>query len=198
MTDTQRKASLSRRTAETDISLSLHLDDAAPPKINTGIPFFDHMLHLMAAHGLFYLDVNARGDLEVDAHHTVEDVGLVLGDALETALGDRIGIRRYGHALVPMDETLAEAAVDLSRRPYLVFTAPDTDAGGGNFDIGLAREFFRAFCVKGGLNLHLHVRYGDNRHHILEAAFKALGRALRVAVELDPRGTAVPSTKGIL
>lgn len=194
----KRSASVERRTTETDIALTLGLDGTGQVDISSGIPFFDHMLTLFAVHGRFDLTLQARGDLEVDGHHTVEDVGLVMGDALDQALADRRGIQRYGHAVVPMDEALAAVTVDLSRRPFLVYAPPEPRDRGGPFDIHLAREFFRAFVNRGGLNLHIDLRYGENGHHMLEAVFKAFGRALDVAVALDPRMTGVRSSKGIL
>lgn len=194
----QRTAERQRKTGETDISLRLGLDAAAPPDISTGIAFFDHMLHLMAAHGLIQLEVRATGDLEVDWHHTVEDIGLVLGDALSDALGDRKGIHRYGHAVTPMDESLATVTVDLSNRPYLVYNVPVGAGGGCPFDPILAKEFFRAFSNRAGMNLHINVAYGENDHHILEAVFKACGRALSQACAFDARITGVRSTKGRL
>ncbi len=194
----KRSASVERRTTETDIALTLGVDGTGQADISTGIPFFDHMLTLFAVHGLFDLTLNARGDLEVDGHHTVEDVGLVMGDALDQALADRRGIRRYGHAVVPMDEALAAVTVDLSRRPFLVYTPPEPRDRGGVFDVHLAKEFFRAFVNRGGLNLHIDIRYGENGHHMLEAVFKALGRSLDEAVAVDARISGVRSSKGSL
>jgi imidazoleglycerol-phosphate dehydratase len=195
----ERIASLVRQTLETDIRLTLNLDGTGTRDISTGIGFFDHMLTLFAAHGFFDLSVQAAGDLHVDLHHTVEDVGLVLGDAFDTALGDRKGIQRYGHAVVPMDETLTDVTVDLSRRPYLVYHTPQSfPASDDRFDIGLCKEFFRAFAVRAGMNLHIHVRYGENQHHILESMFKAAGRALDSAVRPDSRISTIHSTKGNL
>jgi len=194
----KRSASVERRTTETDIALTLGVDGTGQADISTGIPFFDHMLTLFAVHGLFDLTLNARGDLEVDGHHTVEDVGLVMGDALDQALADRRGIRRYGHAVVPMDEALAAVTVDLSRRPFLVYTPPEPRDRGGVFDVHLAKEFFRAFVNRGGLNLHIDIRYGENGHHMLEAVFKALGRSLDEAVAVDARISGVRSSKGYL
>ena len=196
----ERIASIVRQTLETDIQLTLNLDGAGKRDISTGIGFFDHMLTLFAAHGFFDLSIQAKGDLHVDLHHTVEDVGLVLGDAFDKALGDRKGIRRYGHSVVPMDETLTAVTVDLSRRPYLVFRVPERAVSGSDdrFDVGICKEFFRAFSVRAGMNLHINVRYGENRHHILESMFKAAGRALDGAVSLDARITDIHSTKGDL
>jgi imidazoleglycerol-phosphate dehydratase len=195
----ERTATIIRQTLETDIRLTLNLDGTGKREISTGIGFFDHMLTLFAAHGFFDLSVQAVGDLHVDFHHTVEDVGLVLGDAFDRALGDRKGIRRYGHAVVPMDETLTDVTVDLSRRPFLVYRVPGSfPASDDHLGIGLCKEFFRAFAVRAGMNLHIDVRYGENEHHILESMFKATARALDVAVRLDSRITDIHSTKGNL
>lgn len=187
-----------RKTEETDIKIKLNLAGAGKHEISTGIPFFDHMLTLSAVHGFFDLFVDARGDLEVDYHHTVEDVGLVLGEAFEKALGDRKGIRRYGHAVTPMDEVLTSVAVDLSKRPFLVYNIPPIPCQGSGFDIHLAKEFFRAFANRGGMNLHVNVLYGENEHHIIESIFKALGRSLDEATSHDERIVDVRSTKGVL
>lgn len=193
-----RKAEVQRQTQETRVRIRIDLDGNGSHKIDTGIPFFDHMLVLFAVHGFFDLEVNAVGDLEVDHHHTVEDVGLLLGDAFHQALKDRVGIRRYGYAVTPMDETLASVTVDLSGRPYLVYNVPGAGAGGVVFDAALAKEFFRAFANRCGVNLHINVAYGENGHHILEAVFKATGRALDQAATVDPRVTGVHSSKGAL
>ena len=194
----QRKAEIERKTKETQIQIFLDVDGTGKQEISTGIGFLDHMLTLFSAHGFFDLTVNARGDLEVDAHHTVEDIGLVLGEALSQALGDRQGIVRYGQAAVPMDEALATVTVDLSNRPYIVYNVPETTGTKGGFDIGLAKEFFRALANKAGMNLHINVAYGENEHHILEAVFKALARALDRAAGFDRRISGVRSTKGSL
>jgi len=194
-----RTAEKQRSTAETRIEVSLDLDSgAADSSSATGVGFLDHMLDLLARHGRLGLRVEASGDLETGAHHTVEDVGIVLGQALDDALGDRAGIRRYGSALVPMDESLAECAIDISGRPLCVFDAdlPATSIAG--FDTELAEEFFRAVANASKMTLHLSVRYGTNAHHMIEACFKAFARALRVAVSIDPDETGVPSTKGTL
>ncbi len=194
----ERSASRERKTGETDISLQLAIDGAREYDNSTGVGFFDHMLDLFARHGRFGLKVEATGDTETGAHHTVEDVGIVLGQALDEALGDRAGIRRYGSALVPMDESLAECAIDISGRPLCVFSAdmpPTTIAG---FDTELAEEFFRAVANSAKLTLHVNVRYGSNAHHMIEGCFKAFARALRVAVSIDPDESGVPSTKGTL
>ena len=192
-----RTASKERRTAETEIRLTLDLD-GGEANVETGVGFLDHMLDLLARHGRLGLRVEASGDLETGAHHTVEDVGIVLGQAIDLALGDRSGIRRYGSALVPMDESLAECAIDISGRPLCVFDAelPATSIAG--FDTELAEEFFRAVANSAKMTLHLAVREGTNAHHMIEACFKAFARALRVAVELDPAESGVPSTKGTL
>jgi imidazoleglycerol-phosphate dehydratase len=192
-----RTATKERKTQETEIRLELDLDggDAA---ISTGVGFLDHMLELLARHGRLGLRVEATGDLETGAHHTTEDVGIVLGQALDAALGDRAGIRRYGSALVPMDESLGECAIDISGRPYCAFDAqlPATSIAG--FDTELAEEFFRAVANSAKLTLHVWVRSGTNAHHMIEAAFKAFARALREAVSIDPDEPGVPSTKGTL
>ena len=192
----QRKARKYRKTSETEISLSLGLDGKGLGKIKTGIPFFDHMLNLFARHGLMDLDVKAKGDLDVDMHHTVEDVGIVLGQALATALGKKEGIRRYGCAHVPMDETLARVVVDLSGRPYLELRGLNRRGRAGNFSAQLVEEFLRALSVQGGMNLHAEILYGRDVHHQMEALFKALAKALQDAVKRDSRVKGVPSTKG--
>ncbi|HXF94671.1 MAG TPA: imidazoleglycerol-phosphate dehydratase HisB [Gemmatimonadales bacterium] len=194
-----RAAEVTRRTRETDILVRLELDGAGTAEVGTGIGFFDHMLEALARHALFDLVVRAQGDLQVDAHHTVEDTGIVLGQALARALGDRRGIRRYGEATVPLDDALARAVVDVSGRPYLAYHAePPTWQKLGDFDVALAPEFFRALAVHGGLTLHLDLLRGRNAHHVIEAVFKAAARALEQAVALDPRVHGVPSTKGSL
>jgi len=192
-----RTAERERSTAETRIRLSLDLD-GGESRAATGVGFLDHMLDLLGRHGRLGLQVEASGDLETGAHHTVEDVGIVLGQALDEALGDRAGIRRYGSAVVPMDESLAECAIDISGRPLCVFDAdlPATSIAG--FDTELTEEFFRAVANGAKLTLHVYVRYGANAHHMIEACFKAFARALRVAVSVDPEETGVPSTKGTL
>ena len=193
-----RIAELERITKETQIQVALTIDGRGSAEIETGIPFFDHMLTLFAVHGFLDLTVLAKGDIEVDGHHTVEDIGLVLGDALAQALGERRGIQRYGHAVTPMDDALASVTIDLSKRPFLVFQTPDMSGDGRRFDASLAKEFFRAFSNRAGMNLHITVHYGENEHHILESIFKSTGRALDQAVSLDPRITGVRSTKGSL
>lgn len=193
-----RTADVDRKTKETAITLKLCLDGTGKHEINTGVPFFDHMLSLFSVHGFFDLFITARGDIEVDLHHTIEDVGLVLGDALKKALGDRKGIRRYGHVVLPMDDAMASVTIDLSNRPYLVYNVTPMPFQGGKFDIGLAREFFRAFSTQGGMNLHINVFYGQNEHHIIESVFKAAGRALDQAISIDERIKGVRSTKGVL
>jgi len=193
-----RRVKIQRKTAETDIQIDLKIDGAGDYSISTGIGFFDHMLTLFAVHGFFDLTVAAKGDLEVDFHHTAEDVGLVLGNALDKALGARVGIRRYGHAVTPMDETLTTVTMDLSKRPYFVFRVPADIVVGSGFNIALAKEFFRAFATRGGMNLHVNVLYGENEHHIIESMFKAAARALDQASGIDERIGAVHSTKGVL
>lgn len=195
---TQRKAQLQRATAETNIELAINLDGTGLAEIATGVGFFDHMLTLLAKHSQIDLTVRAKGDLHVDAHHTVEDVGICLGKAIAQALGDKAGIRRYGHALVPMDETLVTAAVDLSGRPFFVWHVALPNEQLGTFNSPLAEEFWRAVAFNSGCNLHVLCHYGSNAHHIIEGVFKATARALRSAVESDPRVAGVPSTKGVL
>jgi imidazoleglycerol-phosphate dehydratase len=192
-----RTASRERDTAETQIRLSLDLD-GGESSAATGVGFLDHMLDLLARHGRLGLKVEAKGDLETGAHHTVEDVGIVLGQALDEALGDRAGIRRYGSAVVPMDESLAGCVIDISGRPYCAFAAELPVVSIAGFDSELAEEFFRAVANSAKLTLHISVRSGTNAHHMIEAAFKAFARALRVAVSIDPDESGVPSTKGTL
>ena len=194
-----RTAQLSRDTKETKISLQLDLDGTGTSSIQTGVGFFDHMLDLLSRHSLVDLKVEAKGDLHVDAHHTVEDVGIVLGQALEKALGDKRGIYRYGWAVVPMDESLAQVAIDLSGRPAFVFQVPFKGSSIGTFPAELVEEFLKALATNGKMNLHVSVPYGSNNHHIAEAIFKATAKALRQAVSPDPRAAGqVPSTKGTL
>ena len=194
-----RTASLTRTTSETDISLTLSLDGSGQAEVVTGIGFLDHMLTTLARHGLFDLTVRAKGDLHVDCHHTTEDVGIVLGQAVAKALGDKHGIRRFGHALVPMDEALVEAAVDISGRPFLAWNVAIEQPRVGEMDTELFEEFFRAFAMNARVTLHISSRAGRNAHHVAEASFKAAARALRMATEADPRvGDAIPSTKGSL
>ena len=193
-----RTAIIERITKETRIKLSLNVDGTGDAKICTSVPFLDHMLNLFARHGLFDLEVEASGDIDIDFHHTVEDIGIVLGEAFKQALGDKKGIRRYGQATVPMDETLASVAVDISGRPYLVYHVTLPKVKIGEFDVELAREFFQAFVNHCGLNLHINVMYGDNVHHIIEACFKAVARAMDAATQHDPRVQGVMSTKGVL
>jgi imidazoleglycerol-phosphate dehydratase len=193
-----RSASRQRETAETSVSVDLVLDGSGVGDIDTGIPFFDHMLVLMAKHSLFDLTIKARGDLAVDFHHTVEDTGIVLGEALAAALSTKTGIRRYGSARIPMDETLAQVAIDLSGRPFLAFRVPGETGSIGSFDFGLVEEFSRALAMSSAMTLHVEVEYGKNNHHIAEAIFKALARALDMACQIDPRVTGVPSSKGKL
>jgi imidazoleglycerol-phosphate dehydratase len=195
-TSSKRQSKKYRKTSETEISLTLGLDGKGGAKVKTGIPFFDHMLNLFAKHGLFDLEVKAKGDLEVDLHHTVEDVGIVLGQALAAALGKKEGIQRYGAAYVPMDETLARVVVDLSGRPYLELRGLNRRGRAGNFPAQLVEEFLRALSVQGGMNLHAEILYGRDVHHQIEAIFKALARALQDAVRRDSRVRGVPSTKG--
>ncbi|MBW2038388.1 MAG: imidazoleglycerol-phosphate dehydratase HisB [Deltaproteobacteria bacterium] len=193
----QRRAQTERKTKETDISLSIHLDGGGNSEISTGIPFFDHMLSLMAMHGLFDLSLRAKGDLEVDFHHTVEDVGIALGEGIKKALGDATGIKRFGEALVPMDEALSRVVLDISGRPYLGYRVK---AAGRlrDFDLELVEPFFKALVDHAGLTLHIDLLYGKNLHHIVESIFKGFGRALDRASSLDERRSGVPSTKGSL
>ncbi len=193
-----RTAKISRHTAETKIELELNLDGSGKSSIATGVGFFDHMLTLLAKHAAIDLTVNATGDLHVDAHHTVEDTGIALGQAIRQALGDKAGIRRYGHFTLPMEETLVTTALDLSGRFYLVFNAPIPAAKIGGFDSELVEDFWQAVAANALCNLHIVLHHGRNSHHISEAIFKATARALRMAVESDSRMTGIPSTKGTL
>ena len=194
----KRIATLKRTTKETDVEISLDIDGAGEANVCSGIGFFDHMLILFAKHGLFSLSVKAQGDLVIDGHHTVEDIGIVLGQALAKAAGDKAGIRRYGHVYVPMDEALVLVVVDFSGRPFLAFDAELGQGRIGEFDVELTEEFLRAVAVNAGLTLHVKLLAGKNRHHIVEAIFKALGRALSQSLERDPRVQGVPSSKGML
>lgn len=193
-----RSANIERITKETQIKLSLDIDGTGQGKICTSVPFLDHMLNLFARHGLFDLQIEAQGDIDIDFHHTVEDIGIVLGCAFKEALGDKGGIRRYGQASIPMDETLASAAVDLSGRPYLVYNVRLPKVKIGDFDVELVREFFQAVVNNLGANIHVNVMYGDNVHHMVEACFKAFARAMDQATQVDPRIEGVMSTKGKL
>lgn len=195
---TARTAQIRRETAETKITLGVNLDGTGRAQLSTGVGFFDHMLHLLARHSLIDLDVEAKGDLHIDAHHTVEDVGICFGKALVQALGDKAGIRRYGSMTLPMDETLVTSALDLSGRAFCVWNADVPVEVLGTFNTALAEEFWRAVAGNGLMNLHVVCHHGKNSHHIIEAIFKATARALRQAVEHDPRATGVPSTKGVL
>lgn len=194
----RRGAKMRRRTTETDVTVALELDGQGGYQIKTGLPFFDHMLAQLAKHGLFNLTLRATGDLEVDPHHTMEDVGLALGEAFDQALGNRSGIRRYGQATVPMDDALGWVAVDLSGRPYLAYRADGLIGKIGEFDAALLKEFFRAFATALKANVHVGILYGENTHHMAEAVFKAAGRALDTAISFDPRVKGIPSTKGKL
>lgn len=193
-----RTAIIDRSTRETQIHLELNLDGSGVVNLSTGVGFFDHMLELLARHGCLDLTVQAKGDLHVDAHHTVEDVGICLGQAIRTALGDKKGIRRYGHFTLPMEETLCTTAVDLSGRYFLVFNAPMPSPKIGEFDSELVEDFWQAVAANALCNLHVNIQYGRNTHHVSEAIFKCAARALRMAVEMDPRQTGIPSTKGAL
>jgi imidazoleglycerol-phosphate dehydratase len=193
-----RQAEITRQTKETDIRVALRLDGAGESQINTGVPFLDHMLDLFARHGLFDLEVACRGDLHIDDHHTVEDIAICLGRAFAEAVGDKQGLARFGHAYVPMDETLARAVVDLSGRAYFVYRVENTRPNVGTFSVELAEHFWHSFAEHCKCNLHVEVFYGRNQHHILEAVFKAAARALSAATRLDQRITGVMSTKGTL
>ena len=194
-----RTASVSRDTLETQISVSLNLDGTGESTFDTGVPFLEHMLDQIARHGLIDLDIKANGDLEIDAHHTVEDIGITLGQAFSKAVGDKKGLRRYGHAYVPLDEALSRVVLDLSGRPGLEFNVPFTRASVGGFDVDLFHEFFQGFINHANVTLHVDCLRGENSHHQVETVFKAFGRALRMAIELDPRMAGVmPSTKGSL
>jgi imidazoleglycerol-phosphate dehydratase len=193
-----RNATITRKTNETDISVSLNLDGTGTHQNKTGVGFFDHMLDQLSRHALIDLDVRATGDLHIDDHHTVEDVGIAIGQALTRALGDKRGIRRYGECALPMDDAQVRCALDLSGRPYLVWNVTFPTAKIGTFDTELVREFFQAMATHGGITLHVDMIHGINSHHIAEACFKAVARALRMAVEADPRSDAIPSTKGTL
>jgi imidazoleglycerol-phosphate dehydratase len=193
-----RKAEYSRESKETTIRVAVNLDGTGTPAIDTGIGFFDHMLTHLAHHGRFDIELSAKGDLHIDPHHTVEDAGICLGNAFAKAIGAGEGIQRFGHAVLPMDEALAEASIDISGRPYLVFRADLPKTSLGEFDVELAEEFFRAFAMNSRTTLHIGLRYGSNTHHCVEIMFKAFARALRAAVAPDPRVKGVPSTKGML
>ncbi len=193
-----RKAEVGRRTKETEVYLKLNLDGVGKHSISTGLPFFDHMLRLFAYHSRIDLSLKAKGDIGVDAHHTVEDVGISLGEAIRKAVGEGKGIGRYGSALIPMDETLVSVSLDMSMRPFLVFHMKLRKSKIGTFDPELVEEFLRALCNHGRITLHINLLYGRNTHHMIEAVFKGLGRAMREALSLDERAQGVPSTKGIL
>jgi len=193
-----RRAEVIRKTKETDIAISIDLDGEGTAAISTGIPFMDHMLTLFAKHGKFDLEVRVKGDLEIDCHHTMEDTGLALGKAIADALGDKAGITRYGHMILPMDEVLALVALDLSGRPYLVYDVPAPAQYIRELDVALFGEFFRALSNSGGMNLHIRTLNPGETHHMFEAVFKGFARALCMAVTLDPRVKGIPSTKGLL
>ena len=196
---TNRTATVERATSESRITVTLDLDGTGRSSIATGVGFYDHMLTALSKHSLIDLDVKADGDLHIDGHHTIEDVAICIGQALKQALGDKSGIRRYGQSLLPMDEALAEAAIDISGRPFLAWSVPFTRPKVGEMDTELFEEFFRAFTFNAGITMHVTLKAGTNAHHVAEACFKALARALRMAVETDPRSPdAVPSTKGVL
>jgi imidazoleglycerol-phosphate dehydratase len=194
----ERRASLARKTRETDIQLELALDGSGQYEVSTGIAFFDHMLESFAKHAAFDLRLRAKGDLAVDLHHTVEDVGIALGSAVRQALGDARGIRRYGFFVLPMAESRVDVSLDVSNRPYLVYRVELANDRIGSFDVSLVEDFLHAFAQNAGLDLHVELRYGRSPHHVVEAIFKGFARALRAAVELDPRVSDVPSVKGVL
>jgi imidazoleglycerol-phosphate dehydratase len=194
----ERKASIERKTSETDVKVALNLDGTGNGSAQTGIPFLDHMLMLFAKHGIFDLDVVCKGDLEIDAHHSVEDIGICLGMALDKCWGDKQGIVRFAHSYFPMDETLVRVAVDISGRPYLVYKVKVSRERIGTLDAELIEEFWKAVVTHGRLNIHVELLYGRNTHHIFEAVFKAAARALSIATRVDPRMQGVPSTKGVL
>jgi len=193
-----REATIDRKTNETQVNVTLNLDGEGQAKIDTGVPFMDHMLDLFIKHGFFDATIKAIGDTHIDDHHTTEDIGIVLGQAVKEALGDKKGIRRYGNAFVPMDDALAQVVVDCSNRPHLEFRAVFTKEKVGNFDTELVHEFLWKFALEARMNIHVIVHYGHNTHHMIEAVFKALARALDEAVTVDPRVKGVPSTKGLL
>lgn len=198
MSSTSRRARIDRQTSETDIHVELAIDGRGASQVATKIPFFDHMITLFSRHSLCDLTVQADGDIEVDLHHTVEDTGIALGQAFTKALGDKRGIRRYGHAYLPMDETLARVVIDFSGRPFLHYRAPEGVASIGSFSFTLLEEFLRAFCTHAAANLHVEILYGRDAHHMCEAVFKGLARAVDQACQLDPRVEGIPSTKGTL
>jgi imidazoleglycerol-phosphate dehydratase len=195
----KRSAKIVRKTKETDIVVELVLDGIGQSQIKTGIPFMDHMLSLMAAHGFLNLSISATGDTEIDDHHTVEDLGICVGKAINEALGKREGIRRYGQAVIPMDEALARTIIDISNRPYMAYRVPLKESKTGSFDVQLVKEFFRALVQNSGITLHIDLLWGDDAHHVAESIFKSFGRALDQATTIEPRlRGSVPSTKGIL
>lgn len=193
-----RQATVSRKTNETDIVIQLNLDGTGVPDISTGIPFFDHMLTAFAVHGFFDLQIKAKGDLEVDFHHTVEDIGLVLGQALAKCLENKNRVARFGDSSVPMDDALSRVTIDLSNRPYLVYHLPGSLKARGQFDADLAKEFFQALCIQGAFNLHINAFYGANEHHVLESVFKAMGRSLHMATRINEQIAGTLSSKGTL
>jgi imidazoleglycerol-phosphate dehydratase len=198
MDNLKRSAQIERKTNETDISLSFVIDGEGSSRLDTGVPFLSHMLDLFARHGHFDLTVKAKGDIEIDYHHTVEDIGICLGQAIREALADKKGIKRYGNAFVPMDESLAQVVIDLSNRPHLEYRAVYPSAQVGQFPTELVHEFLWKLALEARMNLHVILHYGMNTHHMIEAIFKALGRALDEATSIDPRVKGVPSTKGVL
>ncbi len=198
MSEQPRVAEIIRKTRETDVRLSLNLDGKGQVELASGIGFLDHMLELFARHALIDLSVTCKGDLHIDAHHSTEDIGICLGQAIDKALGNRAGVRRYGHCILPMDETLVTCAVDLGGRPYWVWNAPMPSPKIGEFDSELVADFWHAVATQGRMNMHVLLQYGRNTHHISEAIFKGLARSIRDAADYDPRSTEVPSTKGLI
>jgi imidazoleglycerol-phosphate dehydratase len=198
MEDSMRTAKIERKTKETDISMTIELDGKGTHMIQTSIPFLDHMLSLFSFHSQTDVEIRASGDIEVDYHHLIEDIGIVFGQVIKEAIGEKEGITRYGHAVIPMDESLAQVVIDLGGRPYLVYKVKRPGGALGGLEVSLFQEFFRAMTNHAMMNLHIHVHYGMNPHHIFEAIFKAFGRALRQAVSTDPKTKGLPSTKGKL
>jgi imidazoleglycerol-phosphate dehydratase len=194
----ERKATINRKTSETNIALTLNLDGTGKYDIQIAVPFMEHMLNLFTKHGLFDLMVKAQGDIQIDAHHTVDDIGICLGKAFAEALGNKSGIKRFGSVQVPMDEVLTAVSVDISGRPYLVYNVPKLQGKVGEFDVELAEEFFRAFATNAGITMHIDLIRGENLHHIIEGIFKAVAKALSIAVSRDERVKGVPSTKGVI
>jgi len=193
-----RKATSKRKTNETDIEIAINIDGKGAYQISTGLPFFDHMLELFSRHSLMDIEISATGDIEVDGHHTVEDIGIVLGTVFKEALADKTGIKRYSSIILPMDEALAEVSIDISGRPFLQFNAPLSEGKVGDFDVELVEEFFRAFVTNAAITMHIDVKKGENLHHVSESIFKATARALAEAVSINEKELGIPSTKGVI